>query len=427
MPLLRDERIEPRKRLSGKSPALAKSAPARTDPWPPWPCFAQDEIDAVAAVLESGRVNYWTGQEGRRFEHEFAEFCGCRHAVALANGTVALELALYALGVGPGDEVVTTSRTFIASASAVVMRGATPVLADVDPISQNLTAETVRRVLTPRTRAVITVHLAGWPCDMDPLLELAREHGLKIVEDCAQAHGATYKGKRVGSLGDAAAFSFCQDKIMTTGGEGGMLTTSDPGVWERAWSFKDHGKGVEALAGQGPVAGFRWLHHSFGTNWRMTEMQSAIGRVMLTRLPEWLEVRRRNAAVLTEAFRRMPALRVTEPPAHVGHAYYKYYVFVQPELLAPGWSRDRLIESLSAMGIPCFSGSCSEIYLERAFVSAGLGPAARLPVAQELGRNSLMFLVHPTLTETDMVKVVRAVGGVLRTAAKKRRIFRELH
>jgi len=387
----------------------------------------KDELRAVTRVLRSGKINYWTGQEGRRFELEFAEFCGCRHAIALANGTVALELALLSLGIGPGDEVITTSRTFIASASAIVMRGATPVLADIDPASQNLTAETVRRALTPRTRAIIAVHLAGWPCDMDPLLSLAREHGLKIIEDCAQAHGATYKGRRVGSLGDAAAFSFCQDKIMTTGGEGGMMTTNDPLVWERAWSYKDHGKGVEALAGQGTTSGFRWLHHSFGTNWRMTEMQAAIGRVMLAKLPAWLEVRRHNAAILSEAFRRIPGLRVTEPPAHVGHAYYKYYAFVQPDRLAPDWSRDRILQSLNAMGIPCFSGSCSEIYLEKAFLNAGLGPAARLPVAEELGRNSLMFMVHPTLAGSDMCRVARAVEEIFALAAKNRRFYRGLH
>ena len=184
----------------------------------PWPYFAPDEIAAAVRVLESGNVNYWTGNEGRQFELEFAEFAGCRHAVAVANGTVALELALRTLGIGPGDEVVTSSRTFIASASCAVAVGARPVCADVDRDSGNITADTIRAVLTPATKAMVVVHLAGWPCEMDPILELAHERRLKVIEDCAQAHGATYKGRPAGSLGDIAAFSFCQDKIMTLPG-----------------------------------------------------------------------------------------------------------------------------------------------------------------------------------------------------------------
>jgi len=385
----------------------------RTTPFAPWPSFGAEEIEAAAGVLRSGKVNYWTGEEGRLFEQEFAAAVGSRYAIALSNGTVALELALFALGIGPGDEVVTTSRTFIASASAVVMRGATPVIAEVDPESQNLTAETVRQVLSPRTRAIIVVHLAGWPCDMDPLLDLAQAHGLKVIEDCAQAQGATYKGRMIGSLGAAAAFSFCQDKIMTTGGEGGMLTTSDPDLWERAWSFKDHGKSYEAVFRRPHPAGFRWLHESFGTNWRLTEMQSAIGRVLLGKLPGWVEQRRRNAAVLAGQLGRIPALRIPLPPAEVDHAYYKFYCFVRPERLREGWSRDRILEAIVARGIPCFTGSCSEIYLEKAFRDAGLGPPERYPVAKELGETSLMFLVHPTLNQVDMEDTGRVVADVL--------------
>ncbi|TDA69505.1 MAG: DegT/DnrJ/EryC1/StrS aminotransferase family protein [Clostridia bacterium] len=398
--------------------AIDGGRPVRELPLPPWPYFAEDEIEAAERVLRSGRVNYWTGEEGRLFEREFAAFTGCRYAVALANGTVALEAALYALGIGPGDEVVVPSRTFIASASCAVMRGARPVLADVDPVSQNLTAETVRAALTPRTKAIVAVHLAGWPCDMDPLLELARERGLFVVEDCAQAHGATYKGRPVGSLGDVAAFSFCQDKILTTGGEGGMVTTNSREIWERVWSYKDHGKSYEAVYHRQHPPGFRWLHESFGTNWRMTEMQAAIGRVALKKLPGWVAARRRNAAILTEGFRQIPALRVTVPPAEIGHSYYKYYAFLRPEALKEGWDRDRVSRAVNAEGIPCFTGCCSEIYLEKAFRDAGLGPAERLPVARALGETSLMFLVHPTLSEGDMRDTCRAMEKVLEAATR---------
>lgn len=405
----------------------------RKNHWSPqkfagWPSFEADELDAVARVLASGRVNYWTGEEGRKFEEEFALQAGCKYGVALANGTLALELALLALGISQGDEVITSSRTFIASASCAVMRGARPVIADVDPVSQNITADTIRAVLTPRSRAIVVVHLAGWPCDMDPILELARERGLKVVEDCAQAIGATYKGRPVGSMGDVGAFSFCQDKIITTGGEGGMLTTKDQSIWRRAWGFKDHGKSYAAVYNRQHPPGFRWLHESFGTNWRLTEMQSALGRILLKKLSGFVKVRKRNAAILTEAFSTIPGLRVTVPPPEVSHSYYKYYAFVRPERLRHGWSRDRIMTAIIEEGIPCFSGSCSEIYLEKAFPPK-LRPARRLKVARELGETSLMFLVHPTLSEINMHDTCQAVAKVLGVAtsdAQDRQIGRGL-
>lgn len=391
--------------------------PFSTVPFAPWPHFAPDEIEAAAKVLQSGKVNYWTGQEGRLFEREFADYVGTKHAIALHNGTVALELALYAMGVGEGDEVITTPRTFIASASAAVMRGARPVFADVDPESGLITAETIERAITPRTKAFIVVHLAGWPADMDAIMALARKHNLWVIEDCAQAHGARYKGRSVGSIGHAGAWSFCQDKILTTGGEGGMLTLNDDELWSKAWSFKDHGKSYDAVYNRQHPPGFRWLHEDFGTNWRMLEVQSAIGRVILRKLDGWVEQRRANAHYLSERFRQIPALRVPEVPAHLYHAYYKYYVYVRPERLKPGWSRDRIMQTVSEMGIPCMSGSCSEVYLEKAFTRRGWQPAERLPVARELGETSLMFLVHPTLGQAHMQATADAVEQVMEQAS----------
>jgi len=404
-------------KMEERSLALNGGEPVRRMPLAPWPYYSPDEIEAVAAVLTSGKVNYWTGQEGRQFEEAFAHFTGTRHAIALANGTVALELALYALGIGPGDAVITTSRTFIASASCAVMRGAKPVFADVDPNSQNLTAETVRVVLTPQTRAIIAVHLAGWPCDMDPILTLAREHGVAVIEDCAQAHGATYKGRPVGSLGDAAAFSFCQDKIMSTGGEGGMLVTNNTAAWEKAWAYKDHGKSYDAVYRRQHPPGFRWLHESFGTNWRLTEMQAAIGRLQLGKLPDWSSIRQRHAALLDDGLSGTPGLRLVSPPKEIGHAYYRYYAFLEPERLKAGWSRARVIDAIMTEGIPCYAGSCSEIYQEKAFVEAGLQPPAPLPVAKWLGETSLCFLVHPTLTDSDMYDMNEAIIKVMKVAA----------
>ncbi|MCG8450162.1 MAG: DegT/DnrJ/EryC1/StrS aminotransferase family protein [Pirellulales bacterium] len=390
--------------------------------WSRWPEFDEEQIAAATEVLRSGRVNYWTGDEGRRFEAEFAEYTGCKHAVAVANGTVALELALLATGVGEGDEVIAPPRTFIATASSVVARGARPVFADVDPRSQNITAESIAEHVTARTKAIIVVHLAGWPADMDPIMQLAKRHGLMVIEDCAQAHGACYKGRPIGSLGHVGAFSFCQDKIMTTAGEGGMLVTNSETFWRKAWSYKDHGKSYQAVYQQEHPPGFRWVHENFGTNMRMTEVQAAVGRIALRRLPSWVEMRRRNAALLTEAFASLAAVQIPAPPADVYHSYYKFYALLNLDYLRPGWDRDRIAQAITSSGVPCFSGSCSEIYLEKAF-PAELRPAQRLSSARQLGERSLMFLVDPTLAEqkirTTAEIASRVLGNASNTASRR--------
>ncbi len=382
--------------------------------FPPWPQFSDDEIEAVARVLKSGRVNYWTGDEVKEFEREFADFAGAEHSIALANGSVALELALHALGIGAGDEVVVTPRTFIASASSIVICGAKPVFADVDPDSQNITSESISKVITSSTKAVIAVHLAGWPCDMEPILNLAKEKNIRIIEDCAQAHGAMYKGRPVGSFGDAAAFSFCHEKIMTTGGEGGMLLTNDRNIWVKAWAFKDHGRKHGIALKQKNDYKFQWIHDSIGTNWRMAEMQAVIGRIQLGKLNEWIKTRRHYAKILTDHFKEIPGLRVTEPPEDFYHSYYKYYVFVHPERLKQGWDRNRIISEINAEGVPCFSGICPEVYLEKAFTDS----YERLPEAKRLGETSLMFQVHPTLTEENIHNMCKVVDSVMRKSVE---------
>jgi hypothetical protein len=382
-----------------------------------WPFFDEDEIAAATQVLRSGRVNYWTGEQARLFEQEYAAATGRRHGVAVANGTLALELALHAFGIGPGDDVVTASRTYVASASCAVMRGARPVVADVDRDSQTVTAETLRAALTPQTRALVVVHLAGWPCPMDEIMELAAERDLIVIEDCAQAHGATYKGRPVGSFGHAAAFSFCQDKIITTAGEGGMLVLDDETAWKRAWAYKDIGRDYDAVYNRQHPAGFRWLTESFGSNWRLTEVQAAIGRIQLRKLAAWVERRRRNAQRMAQGLGGIAALRIPTPPADIGHAYYKFYVFVRPELLAPGWDRDRVMAEVNALGVPCSVGSCSEIYLEKAFRDRGWGPGRPLPVARELGQTSLMFVVHPTLGDEAIDYAIATIRRVMSRAA----------
>ena len=386
-------------------------------PFSPWPSFTEEEADAVRAVILSNKVNYWTGQETRSFEKEFAAWSGTEYAVALANGTVALDVALKALGIGPGDEVVVTSRTFLASVSSIVNAGAVPVFADVDLDSQNFSAETISAVLTPRTKALICVHLAGWPCDMDPIMALAAEHDLKVIEDCAQAHGAYYKGRPVGSIGHIAAWSFCQDKIMTTGGEGGMVTTNDRQLWADMWAYKDHGKSWEAVYEREHAPGFRWVHESFGTNWRMLEVQAVIGRIQLRRMQEWHAARLKNASRIWAQARQLPALRVPVLPVADVHAAYKCYVFVRPQALKPDWSRDRILNEMVARGVPAFSGSCSEVYLEKAFEGTGWRPSLRLAHAKELGETSMMFLVHPTLTQQEIELTCKVLSDVVREAS----------
>ena len=380
--------------------------------------FAEDERAAAMAVLESGRVNYWTGTEGRAFEEEFAAYTGAARAVALANGTVALELGLHALGIGPGDDVIVPARTFIATATAVVARGARPVVADVDRESGNLTAGTIADALTPATRAVIPVHVGGWPCDMDAIMSLAAERDLLVLEDCAQAHGSRWDGKHVGTFGHVGAFSFCQDKIMTTAGEGGMLVTNDVWAWQRAWEYKDHGRSVEAMERVRELGGheFKWVVGSFGTNWRLSEVQAAVGRVQLGKLDRWVQARRANAAELDRLLADVPGLRLVKPEGRAHHAYYKYYAYVEPDALAPGWTRGRILDEVNARGVPCMQGVSPEIYREQAFIDAGLAPDSPLPVARELGETSVMLLVDPTLGAQDMAEAARVVRDVMETA-----------
>ncbi|WGW00527.1 DegT/DnrJ/EryC1/StrS aminotransferase family protein [Vibrio sp. YMD68] len=385
-------------------------------PFSPWPQYTQEEADAVSRVLLSNKVNYWTGSECRDFEKEFASWIGCQHAVTLANGTLALDVALKALGVQAGDEVITTPRTFLASASSIVTSGAIPIFADVDLNSQAISATTIEPVLTSKTKAVIVVHLSGMPAEMDDIMALSEKHGFYVIEDCAQAHGAKYKGKSVGTIGHIGAWSFCQDKIMTTGGEGGMVTTNDEQLWQRMWSYKDHGKSYDAIYSQEHPPGFRWLHYSFGTNWRMTEMQAVIGRIQLKRMHFWTLKRQENANKISGAISEFDLVRLVNVPEHIEHAQYKYYFFVRPEQLASGWTRDRIVEEVSNRGVPIYQGSCSEVYLEKAFDNTSWQPETRLRNARELGETSLMLLVHPTLKDDEIEKTCSVLRAVLSRA-----------
>jgi dTDP-4-amino-4,6-dideoxygalactose transaminase len=384
----------------------------------PWPSFSEPEVKAVAEVLASNRVNYWTGEHGRLFEKEFAQWCGAEHAIALSNGTLALDLALHGLEIGADDEVIVTPRSFIASVSCVINAGATPVFADVDAASGNLTAATIKAKLTPKTRAVIVVHIAGWPCDMTQIMALAAVHGLKVIEDCAQAHGARHAGKSVGTMAHVSAWSFCQDKIMTTGGEGGMVTTDDPQLWDKMWSFKDHGKSWNAVYNRQHKPGFRWVHETIGTNWRILEMQSVIGRLQLKSMPEWTARRTQIAQRYAEVAHKFPHALFTPMPENGDvHGYYRFYSYVKPDGLKNGWDRDRIVAEMNAAQLPLFQGSCSEIYREKAFDGTGIRPAEPLENAAKLGESSLMFLTHPTLRDDEVDEIATGFEEIMDQAA----------
>ena len=385
-----------------------------------WPLFTKEEVNAVKKVLLSNKVNYWTGNECREFEKEFAVWSNSKYAIALANGTLALDSAFKALDIGVEDEVIVTARTYIASVTSIVNAGATPIFADIDLNSQNITPESIRSKISKKTKAIVCVHLAGWPCEMDEIMDIANEFNLYIIEDCSQAHGAKYKGKPVGSIGNVGCWSFCQDKIMTTGGEGGMVTTNDKSLWSKMWSYKDHGKSYEAIYKKkySNRFEFRWVNESFGTNWRMTEMQGAIGRIQLKRMKNWQNKRINNANEIWNSTKSCKGLNVPKIPNNIQHAAYKCYIFIKSKELKKGWSRDKILNEINLLDVPCYSGVCSEVYLEKAFYNTGLKPERRLVNAKKLGQTSLMFLVHPSLTKKEIKKTCDVITSVMKMVTK---------
>ncbi len=412
--------------------AIDGGAPLITRALPGWPQIPEAGVEAVAAVLRSGKINYWTGEQARRFEAEFAEAQEVAHTLAVANGTLALELALRSFGIGAGDEVIVPSRTFIATAGAVVAVGATPIIADIDPMTGALTPLSVAKRLTPRTRAVIVVHVGGYPAPVTAIRELTDQLDLVVIEDCAQAQGARIEGRPIGTTGHASCFSFCQDKILPLG-EGGMICYSagerQEDAWQQAWAYRDHGHAF-MLAHDAQVqehsAQFKYLCEGFGTNARLTEAQGALGRVLLAQVPAWHAQRTRNAEILTgELADFAPVLRpVVLPPADRArgseHACYRLYFLLDSAALAPGWDRDRVIEAIVAEGAPVQFGSCALIGHERAFATLETAQATDddLPGARCADEQSLAFFVHPTLTEVDMVDIAAAARKVLNQAVR---------
>jgi len=392
-------------------------------PFTEWPLYSEEEGNIVKEVLLQNDVNYRTGNRGCEFEKEFAAWVGTDHAVSVANGTVALDLAMVALEIGPGDEVIVSPRTFFASASTIVTAGAVPIFAEVDANSQNITADSIKKSMTSKTKAIICVHHAGWPCEMDSIMKLAENNYLKVIEDCAQAHGARYKERSVGSIGHIGAWSFCQDKIMTIGGEGGMVTTNDEKLWKKMWAYRDHGKAFEPEFQSSSLKKNKskghWPHESFGTNWRLTEMQSALGRHQIKQMPEWSRKRQANSRQINETCNNLPSLRVPKVPAYIQHACYKHFIFVRPDKLKQGWCRALIVEEINELEVPCYNGGCPEVYKEPAFKGSNfeLREYEHFKIAKELGETSLMFLVHPTLTALEIEKTCNVIKQVVKDAS----------
>ena len=387
-----------------------------------WPYFDELTISKVREILMGGKVNYWTGYEGKLFEKEFAKWCGTNFAIGISNGSLSLSSSYLAAGLGKDDEIITTPRTFIATASSAVLLKAKPIFADVDMVSGNISAETIEPLITKKTKAISVVHLGGWPAEIFQIKELAKKNNLILIEDCSQAHGAGYiqndKFLSVGSIGDISCWSFCQDKIISTGGEGGMVTTNNKTIYEKVWSLKDHGKSLKKSSELNSNLGFRWLHDDLGSNFRITEIQSAIGRIQLGKLNEWTKIRTRNAMILSKKLSKIGLIRLALPPNSITHGWYKYYCYLNLEALSSNWNRERIIKEISLEGYPAYEGSCSEIYLEKSFINRNLNPPNRLPNAKLLGETSLMFLIHPTITEKNMNMYANKICEVLKKAMR---------
>ena len=348
-------------------------------------------------ISGSGKFNYL-------FEKKIQGLIKKKYAISTTNGTTALETAIQSLNLKKGDEVILPSFTIISCFNAIVKNGLIPVPVDCNFGDWNMDIEKLKKKITNKTKAIICVHLAGWPCDMDEILKIAKKNKLFVIEDCAQAHGAIYKNKSVGSIGDVGCWSFCQDKIMTTGGEGGMITTNKKSIWSKVWSLKDHGKSLKAINRFKEKKGFKWLHDKFGSNYRMTEFQASIGRLQLKKMKSWTKIRNSYQNIIWNLCRKYKFLDVPEFKCPTStHAAYKCYVFINFNSLGSMWTREKIIDAFNNNGIPCFEGSCSEIYLEKAFRNKGLSPKKPLKVAKEIGKKSLVFLVHPSMSKKEFL------------------------
>jgi perosamine synthetase len=375
----------------------------RRTPFPSlWPALGEEDVAAAAEVLRSSRLTSLTSTVVAEFEADFARYQGVRHALATSSGTTAIHLALAAIDVGPGDEVIVPAHTFIATATPVMYQRATPVIVDIDPDTFNLLPSAVEAAITPRTKAIIAVHLNGHPAPMDELTALAERHGLVLIEDAAQAHGALYKGRKVGTMGRMSCFSFWQDKIISTAGEGGAVVTDDDALAQRVARLRHHG--------EGPSEGERHYYHlELGYNYRLSAVQAAVGRTQLSHLDEYLEARRRNAAYLTDHLRAIPEV---QPPVVLEgcvHSYYRYICKLRTDLLTV--PTERFQTAVAVEGIPCFRPYPTPLHQQPVFRNAGYGEVS-CPNAETVLSQLFALQVHPTVQQCDLDDTIAAVEKV---------------
>ncbi len=348
--------------------AIDGGARAVRDALPPWPAFDENAIRAVERVLRSGKVNYWTGRLGMEFEQRFAAWQGSKFAISTTNGTSALHVALTVLGIGPGDEVIVPSYTFIASSFSVVQAGAVPRFADVNLDDHCISLESAARLVNARTKAIMVVHLYGNVCDMDRVNAFAKQHGLLVIEDNAEAFGGSYKGRKTGTLGDIAGCSFCQSKTFTTGGEGGMVTTDNEELAWTARSFRDHGYDVKDRLNLLELEQkLSYIHNMVGWNYRMTEMQSAIGLAELDRIDTWnMPRRRRNAHIIIDALKALPQVKFA--PIDTPERQNGFFVMAfSLEIERMDCSITEFVAAAGAEGAPCWRVFWPQCHTEAAF------------------------------------------------------------
>ena len=400
-----------------------------------WPSFRESTIKKAMQPLRSGQVNYWTGTKGMEFEQAFADWCGAKYGISTANGTTALHVALAALGIGPGDEVIVPSYSFIASSMCVAQAGAIPVFCDTRRKDHTIDPKAIEAKITRRTKAIIPVHLYGNVCDMGPIMRIAKKHGLKVVEDCAQAHGATYKGKKVGTIGHANAFSFCQSKTFTTAGEGGCVVTDDEDVAWEARSIRDHGYDVkERLRLLELEAKLPYIHNRIGYNFRMTEIQSIVGLEELSRIDAWnLKNRRRNGEFLNEHLSKIPEVMYL-PPHNDGKVENGFWVYpIVFDVRKLKCTIRQIIDAVVAEGIPAGPVLWPQAYKEKCYAKhRGFG-RFNYPFGDPRANKKSMdykndhcpnaawteectmtaYVLHPVYNLTHMRMVVKAIKKVV--------------
>ena len=388
------------------------------------PFYSSKSIQKIGPMLKSGKVNYWSGNEGKKFEKEFSNYLGNKYSVALSNGSVALEIALKALKLKKKDQIIVSPRSFIVSASCTINLGLKPIFADVDN-NGNLNIEGIKKAYNKNVKAIIVVHLNGLPCDLDPIIKFTKKNKIFLIEDCSQAHGAIYKGMKVGTFGDISTWSFCQDKIISTGGEGGLISTNNKKLWLKCWSLKDHGKNFNSVFFKKHKVGFRWLHDNFGSNYRMTEMQAILGRAQLKILDRQIKKRNIIANLYLDGLReyyekydilKKPNFNFKFSSSRKNkklsgksiHAFYRLNLFINKKKI----NQLRLLEQFNLKNINCGVGSCPEIYREKVFKKFKFNPKKRLTNAKLLGETSITFPIDPNINFTKVKREILLIKKI---------------